>query len=220
MKPPSFNFYYQDFLIGTHFMSNEAVGAYIRCLCHQAHDGSISPEHMKKICFSSEIQNEVQKKFSVDSETGNFFNQRLLFEVEKRKEYVKSRSINRKSKSSSNESTSNHDEHMKNISNSYDKHMEIEIENEIDNSIKEPKSKKFIPPTLPEVIEFFQAKGFSTDAAKKAFDYYHTGDWKGSDGKQVRNWKQKMIAVWFKDEYKTTPKQIESTRYSRNPVSV
>lgn len=73
-----------------------------------------------------------------------------------------------------------------------------------ENITKEKRGgKKFIPPTLPEVISYFAEKGFSELLAKKAFEYYEAGDWKDSTGKQVRNWKQKMIAVWFKPEHKT-----------------
>lgn len=63
------------------------------------------------------------------------------------------------------------------------------------------KLKKYIPPTVEEVQAYFKQKGYSPLAAKKAFDYYDAADWKDSRGKPVKNWKQKMIAVWFKDEH-------------------
>lgn len=59
---------------------------------------------------------------------------------------------------------------------------------------------KFIPPSLEEVKQYFSDKGYTAEAAKKAFDYYNEGGWKDSKGKRVKNWKQKMIAVWFKPE--------------------
>ena len=46
----------------------------------------------------------------------------------------------------------------------------------------------------------FSDKGYSEEAANKAYDYYSAGNWKDSKGKRVKNWKQKMIAVWFKAE--------------------
>lgn len=58
----------------------------------------------------------------------------------------------------------------------------------------------FTPPTLQEVKDFFAEKGYSPEAGQRAFDYYNTANWKDSNGKQVKNWKQKMIAVWFKPE--------------------
>lgn len=66
---------------------------------------------------------------------------------------------------------------------------------------KKPK-KVFTPPILEDVILFFKENNYSEFVAKKAFDYYSEGNWKDSKGLQVKNWKQKMRGVWFKDEYK------------------
>jgi len=62
--------------------------------------------------------------------------------------------------------------------------------------------KEFIPPTIEEVIEYFIPKGYTREAAVKAFNYYSTTDWVDGQGKRVLSWKQKMIAVWFKEENK------------------
>ena len=67
---------------------------------------------------------------------------------------------------------------------------------------EDKKDKKFIPPTYKEVWEYFYANGYLESAAKKAFEYYDTAKWVDSRGNKVRNWKQKMISVWFKDENK------------------
>ena len=62
--------------------------------------------------------------------------------------------------------------------------------------------KKFQPPSLDEVLQFFKENGYREDVANKAFNYYTELDWKDSSGKQIKSWKAKMIAVWFKDETK------------------
>jgi len=85
------------------------------------------------------------------------------------------------------------------------------------NAIREDKSrgkeikekrvvKKFSPPLLQDVILYFTENEYSKELASKAFKYYETGDWKDGKGNQVRNWKQKMQSVWFKEENKTTAK--------------
>lgn len=75
------------------------------------------------------------------------------------------------------------------------------------NDIKEKRVvKKFSPPLLQDVILYFAENDFSKELATKAFKYYETGDWKDGKGNQVRNWKQKMQSVWFKEENKTTAK--------------
>lgn len=64
------------------------------------------------------------------------------------------------------------------------------------------KQKNFIPPTLEQVKKYFADNGYLTSIAERAFNYYASAEWFDSEGKPVRNWKQKMIMIWFKDEYK------------------
>jgi hypothetical protein len=64
------------------------------------------------------------------------------------------------------------------------------------------KNKKIIYPSLKEVEEYFDTNGFKLDIAIKAFNYYSVADWHDSKGNKILNWKQKMQAVWFKDENK------------------
>lgn len=118
-KDPAFLFYHEDFFSGVSDMTNEEVGAFIRCMCVQASKGGISESHMKKICESHEVHMKIISKFIFNSLTELFQNERLKIEVEKRKAYTKSRANNRLSK--------------KNdviISETYEKHMENENENE------------------------------------------------------------------------------------------
>jgi len=68
----------------------------------------------------------------------------------------------------------------------------------------EGKGKRFTPPTFEELKSYFLQNGYSIQSARKAFDYYEAAKWKDSKGNQVKNWKQKMIGVWFKDENKQT----------------
>lgn len=67
---------------------------------------------------------------------------------------------------------------------------------------KKERANKFAPPTQSEVISYFLEKGYTQEAACKAFDYYDVADWTDSKGTKIKNWKQKMIAVWFKEENK------------------
>ena len=70
------------------------------------------------------------------------------------------------------------------------------------NSTKEKKRKESTIPLLSDVIDFFNSNGYQEIGAIKAFNYYSEGDWIDSNGNKVKNWKQKMRGVWFKDEYK------------------
>lgn len=69
---------------------------------------------------------------------------------------------------------------------------------------KVKKSKGFIKPTIEQVKEYFKEKGYSERTAETAFYFYDSANWIDSKGNKVKNWKQKMIGVWFRDENKIT----------------
>ena len=60
--------------------------------------------------------------------------------------------------------------------------------------------KKFTPPTQLEVETYFIENNYRKDAGAKAWKYYNESNWKDSKGNKVKNWKQKMQGVWFKEE--------------------
>ena len=73
-----------------------------------------------------------------------------------------------------------------------------------DNNDKNDKNvKKFIPPTIEQVKEFVTGKGYNEELAERVFEYYDLADWHDKNGNKVRNWKQKILAVWLKEENKT-----------------
>ncbi len=84
------------------------------------------------------------------------------------------------------------------------------------------KKKKFTPPTLQEVVDYFKEKGYKESAGKKAFEYYNEADWDDSTGKKIKNWKQKMIGVWFKDENKELTKKSngDSASMPQRPIDI
>lgn len=69
----------------------------------------------------------------------------------------------------------------------------------------------FIPPSLDEVVEYFDDNGYTRDAAERAYAYYTERNWVDSKGSQVKNWKSKCIAVWFKPENRK-PESPETDR--------
>lgn len=90
---------------------------------------------------------------------------------------------------------------------------EYKIDNKEEESNK-VNTKIFIPPALSDVQSYFQENGYSLESANKAFNYYATNNWADSKNNKIKNWKQKMIGVWFKEENKVkinTTKNIEKT---------
>lgn len=53
------------------------------------------------------------------------------------------------------------------------------------------KKEKFVPPTLEEVREYAKSKD-RLDLADRFFEYFEEGKWIDSQGKHVKNWKQKF----------------------------
>jgi len=62
--------------------------------------------------------------------------------------------------------------------------------------------KKFIPPTKEDVIKYFIENEYDGNKGAEAFEFYACADWFDSRGNKVKNWKQKMRGVWFKDDNK------------------
>lgn len=86
--------------------------------------------------------------------------------------------------------------------------IKYNIEKEIDNNkLLSTKKDKFIPPTLEEVVAYCQERNKGVDGYK-VYDYYSSNDWKDSKGSPIKNWKQKIIGVWEKEE-KNTKQQVE-----------
>lgn len=140
-KDPAFLFYPGDFNTGTQFFSDDQVGKYMRLLMAQHQHGHLTEDQVIFICKS--YDKHIMSKFIKDS-FGLWFNERLEFEMKKRKNYTESRSKNKEGKTKE-----------KNISKSYDLHMENRNENEIineDNYIMVEDKKVFDP--LP-IIEFY-----------------------------------------------------------------
>ena len=69
-------------------------------------------------------------------------------------------------------------------------------------NIKE-KKEIFSPPTLEEIKEYAYSRNSSVDC-QKFFDYFSAGNWTDSNGKKVKNWKQKFITWESKEEDRQT----------------
>jgi hypothetical protein len=80
---------------------------------------------------------------------------------------------------------------------------------------------KFTAPTLLEVQAYFIENGYNKELAKRAFDYYDVANWKDSKNNQVKNWKQKMRGVWFKDENKEAEQKFSANfQHPNKPIAL
>jgi len=92
-KDPAFLFYYQDFIMGTQFMSEADVGKYIRILCHQADKGSLTKEQVLSICGASGFTPSLQEKLVSDG-NGKYYNEKLKEVMKQRRVFTESRRKN------------------------------------------------------------------------------------------------------------------------------
>ena len=84
--------------------------------------------------------------------------------------------------------------------NNESKSKSIELDIQKKESSKERKvAKKFVPPTREQVHEYVRERNSNVDA-DRFYDYFNEGNWVDSEGKPVRNWKQKLI-TWEKKNY-------------------
>ncbi|MFR5508211.1 MAG: hypothetical protein ACLTKT_03225 [Clostridia bacterium] len=216
MKDPAFLFYSSDFLSGTMLMTDEEIGQYIKLLCLQHQKGHLKEKDMLNICKT--YNEDIFSKFIKDEE-GNYYNERLEYEANKRKAYSESRRNNRKKK----EETKTYEEDMKNICNSHEEHMENEnininkniIDNK-DNRKRGSKGKKeeekihfaeFVSMTNAEYDKLVSTYGKDfVDQCINSLDNY-----KGSSGKKYKS-DYRAILSWVIDKVK----QKTQTQRRRN----
>ncbi len=90
-KDPAFLFYSSDFLNGVSDLTMEERGQYITLLCLQHQKGSLSEKTIRLSVGSVSV--DVMKKFVKDDD-GNYYQERLKEEIQKRANFTESRRNN------------------------------------------------------------------------------------------------------------------------------
>lgn len=156
-KDPAFLFYTNDFSSGTQFFTDEQLGKFLRLLMAQHQHGHLSEKQVLIICKShNEDTQEILRKFEKD-EDGFFYNLRLENEINKRKDFSKSRSDNRLGKIKPKKKTSK----------SYVKHMENE--NKDVNRNKEKKEIEIIDIDFQNFWDLYDKKVGDKEKIKSKF---------------------------------------------------
>ena len=195
-KDPAFLFYSSDFLVGTYVMTDAQVGQYVRLMCLQHQHGHLDTDTVMSV-MGGELDGVVMSKFKIDA-TGRYYNERLDIEVNKRRDYSKSRANNRSKKT--------YVKDMSNICESYDEHMENENEDVIVNDIDIINSTT-IPPKLSDVKAYCEARGNSIDP-EQFMNYYETRGWMAGKAK-MKNW-QSAVRVWERNAATMQPKATDN----------
>lgn len=212
MKDPAFLFYSNDFLSGTMLMTDEETGQYIKLLCLQHQKGHLKEKDMLNICKS--YNEEIFSKFKKDKDE-NYYNERLEYEVNKRKAYSESRRNNRRKKET-------YEKDMKNICNSYEEHMENENVNENININKNNSKRGSKGKKEEEKIHFAEFVSMTNAEREKLVSTYGKDfadqcilvldNYKGSSGKTYKN-DYRAILNWVVDKVKQSYKAKHSVNY-------
>lgn len=98
-----------------------------------------------------------------------------------------------------------------------------EDKSRIENADKPRKPRKvkidFIPPTLEEVKDYINEKGYSVNP-QTFYDYFTVGEpkWVDKNGVPVRNWKQKIV-TWASHDKEKNPPQKEVNDADRYAIT-
>lgn len=80
----------------------------------------------------------------------------------------------------------------------------------------EKKNEEFTPPTLEEVRAYVKEKNYNLDV-EKFHRYYTESNWRDARGKQVKNWKLKLM-VWDRPKhsyYANNAKDAQKREYTK-----
>lgn len=80
----------------------------------------------------------------------------------------------------------------------------------------EKKKEEFTPPTLEEVRDYVKEKNYNLDV-EKFHRYYTESNWRDARGKQVKNWKLKLM-VWDRPKHSNfadNGKQAKKQEYTK-----
>lgn len=174
-KDPAFLFYSSDFLNGVADLTMEERGQFITLLCLQHQKGRLTDKTIR-LCLGS-VSVDVFSKFTKDKQ-GNFYNERLSEEIEKRIQFTESRRNNGSKGGRPKNNT-------KPIGLAKHNHMEDVNENENEDVIIN-KSKC----TFEQAYEYMASR-INLDIAKieaeKFVNYYESNGWKVGKN-QMKSW--------------------------------
>lgn len=196
-KDPAFLFYPGDYISGTMGMTFEEKGAYVDLLMLQFNRGHMTLHMIQHTV--GHLWEQIKSKFKQDDD-GLWYNVRLDFEKERRKNFTKSRRNNLSSTNKENKKQPHMDKHM----NSHmSKHMENENINEniIINETKN-KIKKALVPNFDEFKEYAKSKEPNIDPndLKLKYDSWVEADWSIN-----RQGKYQKIVYWKATLLNTLP---------------
>lgn len=186
MKDPAFLFYPNDWMGGTMYMTFEQKGCYMELLILQFNIGAFTEAQAKQvlsICFDVAWP---MLKLKFKNEGDLFYNERLKFEIEKRKKFTESRRNNALQPKKEVKKDITCAEHM---------HKHMENENRNRNINKKESKKEIVIPSYEEFEKYALSKKINLDKQhlRLKFDSWIEADWTDGNGNKIKNWKSKLL---------------------------
>lgn len=205
MKPsPAFQFYPQDFLVGTADLTAEEVGGYIRLLCYQWAKGSIPNDvtklmQMSGISSSNSLAN-VQLKFRL-CDDGTLRNDRMELVRKYQEDYRLKRSECGKKGGNPQFQKGKHNPYY-NLQDKLEDKLgdKLKINPSSSSSSSNKKIGAFEKPSPSQVSEYGESIGFKVDG-EYFCSYYEARGWKLGKGVSMKSW-QSTVVTWKKNDQK------------------
>lgn len=205
-KDPAFLFYASDFLTGVQDLTIEERGQYITLLCIQHQKGPLSEKTIRLAVGNATA--DVLAKFKQD-ENGLYYNERLVEEINKRKEHSdkqRQRAKDGWEKRKANESHGNATA------------MPLESENEI---VIKDKDVIVVKDKIPSYDEFFNYALTLRPNVKESdvrfkYNAWVENGWKTGKGKKIVRWKGVLAnTIGFFGDEKLSPIQGTGQAYQQ-----
>ena len=185
-KDPAFLFYSSDFLNGVADLTMDERGQFITLLCLQHQKGTLTDKTIRLSLGSVSV--DVLSKFTKDKD-GNFFNERLQEEIEKRIQFTESRRNNGSKGGRPKNNTKPLGLAKHNLMEDVNENENEDINTNVNSNKLETLNKKFCK--FEETIEYFSIRlGIDQGKieAEKFFNYYESNGWKVGKN-PMKNWK-------------------------------
>jgi len=147
-KDPAYLMYAKDFNAGTQKLNLEEIGMLVLLMNEQHIEGPLSLETIKRVLRNHDPSEYLIENFFKKTQDNKYFNNRMIKESEKRKNYSESRRNNRLGKTK---------DHMLNTSKTYVNHMVNANEN-VDVNKNEDETKQYIRPDFTEFWDLYDKK--------------------------------------------------------------
>lgn len=182
MKDPAFLFYPESFLTGVTDLTMEERGQFITLLCLQHQKGVISEKTIRLSVGNVSV--DVMSKF-IKTEQGEYYNERLRVEIEKRLSFVDSRREN--GKKGGRPEKPNGLPSVKPNGKAKNK-LPINRDINIDKDIIIPELSEFV--SYAKTLSIYKPTLDYSIEAK--YNSWKEDGWKDGNGKNIVNWKTKL----------------------------